>query len=880
MRRRTGLVAIALLVALAGGQSERAGAAFGGIGINGKIVFTSDRDGDNEIFVINDDGTGVTQLTANAFDDQQPSFSPDGFRIAFTSNRDGDFEIFVMDADGTDVVQLTSNAADDTNPDWTAKGAKIVFVTNRDGNLEVYAMNSDGSSQVNRTGDPGVDNSPAGTPGAATDDFFFNTDREGDVEVYSQTGAFPAGPITTNAASDSEPDPSAAGPNLVFTSTRDAGNNEIYNRNLISSVETRLTNDAASDTHPSLSPNGTKIVFTSTRDGGDQEIVVMNADGSLPVNLTSNAAQDFQPDWGPDGGFAIWPNCGAVYTRNCVSTLTFDGGAAPAGVTLEIGPLFGSLQPQFRRNDDYELTGGGSPLTTNSLAVLTLNVDTFDPVGLIATGLIESFSTTAAVTGNTVTMSFRPRNVAWSFTNAFGPTSVADIAYAGMLVAAVFSPTLPPGLTPDEQADFNAFLQSFRGGWVATNAQQLGIPTYNVTTEAVEVELAAPHFTPTLGLNVGFLRAFLPTTLLTNLFGITDLNSIAGTLVITQTVDGITTNVVATVTLVPGGVLIEIPVFGFSSPTFGIEPNADISVTQSGPSSAPGGDTLSYTATVRNDGPGKAADVGLTASIPQGVTLVSATPTQGSCSGAGCQLGDIATGASAKVTVSVRPSFEEQAFELTSSVTSARPDPDSADNQATTRTFVSAQSADVAVSGSGPETASAGQRLTYRVTARNNGPGSASDVGITATLPAGATLVSAAPSQGTCSGTQTLACALGALGKGASATVDIVLTAPQSGVIAIPIGIGARQADPNMGNQRIELRTTVTSAPGAQPPESTAPSGPTGPRPQGVPKRIPQWAWALAKWHDSGKVGKRPAKAPRKVPSWYWRWRAWRLGSG
>lgn len=877
MRRRTGLVAIALLVALAGGQSERAGAAFFGIGTNGKIVFVSNRDGDNEIFVMNADGTGVVQLTANTVDDRQPSFSPDGARIAFSRFDGADYEIFVMDADGTDVVQLTSNTASDTDPDWTASATKIVFTTDRDGNNEVYIMNVDGSSQTNRTSDAGADSAPAGT---TTEDFYFQTNREGDVNVWLEPSAAPSTAITTNVASDSEPDISASGPLILFTSTRDAGNNEIYSRNLATTAETRLTNDAVSDSQPSFSPDGNKVVFTSTRDGGDNEIVVMNADGSSPVNLTNNTASDFEADWGPDGGFARWPTCGAVYTKSCVSTLTVGGGAAPAGLTLEVGSLFGSLQPQFRFNGDYELIGGGSPITTETVISLTLNVDTFDTLGLVGTGLIDSFSKTTAVTGNTATMSFRPRNVAWSNTTAFGPTSVADIAYTGMVIAAIFSPVPPPGLTAEEQAVFDTFIATFSGGWVATNAQQFGFPTYNSVTEAVEVSLSGPHFTPTLGVNTGFFRAFVPTAVLTTLFGISDPGSLSGTLVISQTESGVTTTVTATVTSVAGGVLIDVPTFSYSSPTFGIEPNADLSVSQTGPSTGRTGDGLSYTATVRNDGPGKAVEVTLTAPAPSGTTLVSATASQGSCSGSTCQLGAIATGATAQVTLVVKPALEDSAFELTSSVTSARPDPDSADRQATTRTFVSSHPADVGVSGTGPDTTAAGQRLTYRVTATNNGPGGASDVGITATLPAGATLVSATPSQGSCSGTQTVACPLGTLAKGASATVDIVLTAPQSGVIAIPIGIGARQADPNMGNQRIELRTTVTSVPGARPPGSTAPSGPVGPRPQGVPKRIPQWAWALAKWHNSGKVGKRPAKAPPKVPQWYWRWRAWRLGRG
>ena len=80
------------------------GAGCGGSGESGDLIaFTSDRDGDYEIFVMNADGSEVRQLTDNDDDDGLPAWSPDGKRIAFTSDRDGDDEIFVMNADGTDL---------------------------------------------------------------------------------------------------------------------------------------------------------------------------------------------------------------------------------------------------------------------------------------------------------------------------------------------------------------------------------------------------------------------------------------------------------------------------------------------------------------------------------------------------------------------------------------------------------------------------------------------------------------------------------------------------------------------------------------------------------------------------------------------------------
>jgi Tol biopolymer transport system component len=77
-----------------------------------RIVFASNRDGDNEIYSMDPDGSGVTQLTTNTSDDIEPVLSRDGTKIAFATNRDGNYNIYTMNADGTGVKQLTKDDED------------------------------------------------------------------------------------------------------------------------------------------------------------------------------------------------------------------------------------------------------------------------------------------------------------------------------------------------------------------------------------------------------------------------------------------------------------------------------------------------------------------------------------------------------------------------------------------------------------------------------------------------------------------------------------------------------------------------------------------------------------------------------------------------
>jgi Tol biopolymer transport system component len=128
------------------------------------ITFTSNRDGQRDIYVMQADGTNQTRLTTDVSDEWEPAWSPDGTRIVFTSNRDGNPEIYVMQADGTNQTRLTTQAADDTNPAWSSDSSQIAFTSNRDGNPEIYVMQADGTNQTRLTYNSANDTRPAWSP--------------------------------------------------------------------------------------------------------------------------------------------------------------------------------------------------------------------------------------------------------------------------------------------------------------------------------------------------------------------------------------------------------------------------------------------------------------------------------------------------------------------------------------------------------------------------------------------------------------------------------------------------------------------------------------------------------------------------------------------
>jgi Tol biopolymer transport system component len=131
-------------------------------GTNGKIAFQTNRDGNNEIYTTNADGSGTpVRRTSDAASDQSPAWSADGARIAFESTRNGNFELYTMSVNGAGETRRTTHAAGDSAPSYSPDGTRLAFATNRDGNYEIYTMAADGTgTPANRTLSAAFDNFP------------------------------------------------------------------------------------------------------------------------------------------------------------------------------------------------------------------------------------------------------------------------------------------------------------------------------------------------------------------------------------------------------------------------------------------------------------------------------------------------------------------------------------------------------------------------------------------------------------------------------------------------------------------------------------------------------------------------------------------------
>jgi WD40-like Beta Propeller Repeat len=226
-------------------------------GGNGKIVFEN---GGN-LFTINPDGTGQTQLTSTG-DARGPKWSPDGTKIAFYRLIGDNWDIWVMNADGSGFTQLTTDPASDIAPAWSPDGTSIAFETLRDDtnpfcpcNSEIYRMDADGSNQVR---------------------------------------------LTNSTATDRSPDWSPDGTRIAFHSYTDPTDRRIYTMKPDGTDQQQLIPEPApthQQTDPTWNPEGYRLAFSFT------DVWTVNADGSAVVDVsnTSNYCESGAV-WSPDAG--------------------------------------------------------------------------------------------------------------------------------------------------------------------------------------------------------------------------------------------------------------------------------------------------------------------------------------------------------------------------------------------------------------------------------------------------------------------------------------------------------------------------------------------------------------------------------------------------
>jgi Tol biopolymer transport system component len=127
-----------------GGEQYRGGLSWSKSGL---LAFAQNTTGPNGVYTLFSDGGGLTFVSKSPkSDDSNPAFSPDGKQIAFTSTRDGRQQIYVVNADGTALRRVSQSTVNDWSPTWSQDGNWIAFTSTRQGSTDIYIMDTHGGN--------------------------------------------------------------------------------------------------------------------------------------------------------------------------------------------------------------------------------------------------------------------------------------------------------------------------------------------------------------------------------------------------------------------------------------------------------------------------------------------------------------------------------------------------------------------------------------------------------------------------------------------------------------------------------------------------------------------------------------------------------------
>ncbi len=222
--------------------------------------------------------TGEPQaLMDTAWNDIAPAIAPDGSGIAFPSDRQGDFDLWRLDEDVSEPTPITSGGGQDLQPDWSYGGQHIAFFSDRSGNNEIYIVPALGGTPVQITDDPADDINPYWSPDSSW--IAFMSDRSGQSEIWVM-GVDGSNPqqLTTISATGHTARWSPDGTWILFTSIS-GGDRNIWAVSPDGDKLRQLTSAPSQDAHGLWSPDGSWFLYLS----GHRAIYAAQLDGGAPV---------------------------------------------------------------------------------------------------------------------------------------------------------------------------------------------------------------------------------------------------------------------------------------------------------------------------------------------------------------------------------------------------------------------------------------------------------------------------------------------------------------------------------------------------------------------------------------------------------------------
>jgi Tol biopolymer transport system component len=261
------------------------------------IVFSSDRDGNREVYTVDPVTGNERNLTGSIGDEFAPTLSPDGKLVAFLSSSGEDVGIEVIEASGEVLIRksITSGPGRYGSQRWAPDSNRIAYIHEIGGRPAIYVGGIEGKPSLLLT-TIRADEVSSWSPDGKSVAFSVREGEEQGVYIRNPDGV---NEFRVTETSDSGPIWSPDSKRFAFISVRD-GNPEIYVMNTDGTEQRRLTESDAPEYDLSWSPNGKFLMFVTGLDSL-AEIYITDPDAPGDIRLTYNEVRDDQPVWSPNG---------------------------------------------------------------------------------------------------------------------------------------------------------------------------------------------------------------------------------------------------------------------------------------------------------------------------------------------------------------------------------------------------------------------------------------------------------------------------------------------------------------------------------------------------------------------------------------------------
>ena len=261
------------------------------------IAFTSVRDGNAEIYLLDVERNFLRNMTHNRFADNRPVWSPDGEQLAYITWKNGN-KLVMVDKDGNNPHYALNNVYSASTFDFSPDGSHLAMVGiyNQTGRIGLYILDI-------------VGDEPQVVSQAAANEFNPNWSPDGSRLAYlKQQNGTSYIYIVDLASGERErlfdeavwmdtPVWSPDGKQLAFSLIR-RGNSEIYVMEMATRTMRNATNHIGWDDQPDWSPDGNRLMFVSNRNG-DSNLFILDLASGHVQQITAHPADDYAPAWRP-----------------------------------------------------------------------------------------------------------------------------------------------------------------------------------------------------------------------------------------------------------------------------------------------------------------------------------------------------------------------------------------------------------------------------------------------------------------------------------------------------------------------------------------------------------------------------------------------------